>query len=313
MSIFKKVVKGKVKKPLCLLVYGVEGVGKSSLLKEEKDTIYIGCEENDELDVDRLPIIRTKEDIIEQAKGLLNEEHGYKTLVIDGFDMFESIFAKSILARPKNVGKTLETAEGGYGKAWKEVANEYRKFLDDYLIKLRDEKGMNIILTCHSEKTKHEDPMTMTSYDTYMPSFHKNVSPMIKEWVSGILFINQKRVADEDEKVIDFGGKRVIYTDERASHVAKNRWDLPYEIEYKKTGTWDNIKKAISKHYGEAPTAKKQAPKKEDPLKLLADQCREAANKKFQDPNMLEPTLRFIEENKTDLTKLKNLAKKLGL
>lgn len=306
-----KITRGKKVKPYAVLIYGVEGVGKTNLLKDNPNTIFIGPEENDEVEADRLDIMRTKLDVENQLSWLVKGEHDYKTVFFDGFDLVESIYAKHILSRAKNKGKSMEQAEGGYGKAWKEVEECFIN-LKNYLIDIREKRGMNIVLSCHNAKTKHEDPMTQTSYDVYAPSFHKYVLPHIKAWVSGIFFINYKRALDSDDKIVDMN-KRVIFTEERASHIAKNRWNLPYEITYKKEGTWEEILGLIAKHYktGKVSEPVKTKPVKEvkkdfthlvDKIELLSEEL-PAAKK--------QAAIKFAAENKDNEANLKNMIKRL--
>lgn len=255
MSILNQVVKTKKKKPLAILAYGVHGIGKSSLPSEAKNPIYIGSEENDELDAHRFPKIETWDQLEAQLKTLRDEKHLYETVVIDTVDTLEQVAQKKILTG-QNANKTMATAMGGYGKAYEQMADMFLDIRDNYLAKLRDQKGMHIVLLAHSEKNKHEDPMTNTSYDSYSTALHKKVKPIFEDWVSAILFINYDLIRTDrsDGKTVLEGldGKRLIYTEERPSHIAKNRFNLPFEIEFEKKGTWAKLVSMIDAFYGKA-------------------------------------------------------------
>ena len=246
-----KITKGKKIKPLALLVYGVHGIGKTHFPSEANKPIYMGSEENDEIDADRLPQIVKWSDFLNQLEWLLKEGHQeYKTLVIDTIDMLEQVAQHHILMDFPT--KTMETAFGGYGKAYKQMAKMFLGVRDNYLKKLRDEKGMNIILLAHADKSKHEDPITGESYDNYNTSIDKRVKAIFHDWVSGIFFINwelYKSENSEGKERLKGDGARVIYTQERPSHIAKNRFELPEMIEYNKEGTYKEIVELIKKHY----------------------------------------------------------------
>lgn len=257
-----KVTKGRLKKPIALLLYGVHGVGKSTFATECEDPIFIGSEENDELDVSRLPKIKVWSELIAQLEWVKKSTH--KTLVIDTIDELEVIAQNEIL---KNQGdKTMGNAHGGYGKAF-EIMERMFIGVRESLAYLRDEKGMNIVILCHYEKTKHEDPITLTSYDTYSTSMHKKIKPIFEDWVSIIAFVNDKFMKIESSsgaETVFSDGDRVIYFEARTSHVAKNRFGLPAEREFPISGTWEFIKGHVDDFFATKKEVTKAAPKKEE-------------------------------------------------
>jgi hypothetical protein len=274
MSLLKKVQKGRKLKPLAIMMHAPHGIGKSTFAAESPSPVYVGNEENDELDVPRFKIktweVDGKKSEAEQQLGLVNilesllkEDHDYKTLVLDTVDGLEQIAEQFILNDPNQKGKTLATAFGGYGKGYEKLSNMFLNIRDKYLIPLRDQKGMNVVLLCHSSKVKHEEAMTLTSYDHYETALHKKVKGIFEDWVSAILFANYFLVRAETSSGKEYAegadGLRMIYTEERPSHVAKNRFDMPYEIEFHKEGTWGVVRDHVLKHF---KGAKKQAEKK---------------------------------------------------
>jgi hypothetical protein len=264
-----KIVTGRKVKPVNLMIYAEHGLGKTTLPSEANNPIYVGSEENDEFDIARMPKVEKWKDLEEQLAWLLKEKHDYKTLVIDTMDALEQVAQKDILKAQS--GKTMATAFGGYGKAYEKMADMFLDIRDDYLVKLRDIKGMNIVILAHAEKSKHEDPMTMTSYDHYSTAIHKKIKPIFEDWVSAILFISYKvyKTQSNDGREHAIGdGSRMIYTEQRPSHVAKNRFELPYEIEFEKTGTWKTIIGHIKSHYGNAQKFVKSEPEKESGMTM---------------------------------------------
>ncbi|MEE4245216.1 MAG: ATP-binding protein [Kangiellaceae bacterium] len=251
MSLLKTVTQGKKIKPLALLLHGVHGIGKSTFGSQATKPIFIGSEENDELDTSRFPKVERWSDLIAQLKTLKDEDHDYKTVVIDTVDSLEQVAQKDIV----KANETMATAMGGFGKAYEKQRDMFLDIRDNYLIPLRDQKGMNIVLLAHSEKVKHEDPITNTQYDHYQTAIHKKVKPVFEDWVSAILFANfelYKSKRDSDGKEYAIGeGERRVFTEERPSHIAKNRFELDYEMPL----NFSDIAKMIAKHYKGAEKA----------------------------------------------------------
>lgn len=257
---------GKRIKPIAILIYGVHGIGKSTLPSEANNPVYVGSEENDELDSDNaliLPKIKSWADLEGQLKELLETKHDRKTLVLDTVDSLEQVASTYILGKSKGLtkGTTLNTIYGGYGKGPDEMALMFLKLRDNYLIPLRDKKGMNVILLAHSTKVKHEDPLTNTSYDKYETALHKKVKPIFEDWVSAILFANYKNYKAETgsgKEYLEGEGDRVLYTQERPAHEGKNRFNFPYEIDFTEKGTWKVISDLIKAYFAKAKKVAKE-------------------------------------------------------
>lgn len=314
MSLMSSITKGKRVKPIAVLLYGVHGIGKSSFGAKAKNPIFIGSEENDELDVDRFPKVENWVDLKTQLQSLLSEKHEYKTLVIDTVDSLEQIAQKDILAG-KDAGKTMATAMGGFGKAYEKMKDMFLEIRDDYLIPLRDNKGINIVLLAHSEKSKFEDPITMASYDTYSTAINKKIKPIFEDWVSAILFANfelYKAERDSDGKEYAIGdGERRIFTQERPSHIAKNRFNLDYEMPL----DFQVFAKKVGEYYKDAPKEVKKEVKKtvekDDDVQELKFQI-EAMMKNLPDETLskVETAYKRAKNNKEELLKVKSRLEK---
>ena len=294
-----KIIKGKRIKPLAILLYGIHGIGKSTFALEAPNPIYVGSEENDELDVHRMPKVQVWDDIINQLKFLMTSEHEYKTLVIDTIDALEQVAQKAILK--KAPGKTMATAFEGFGKAYIQMSDMFLDLRDNYIVPLRDKKGMNIIILAHAEKNKHEDPMTGTSYDNYSTTMHKRVKPIFEDWVSAIFFATWELLKTETssgkERAIG-DGTRIIYTEERPSHIAKNRFELPYEIEFIKGETWKEVTSLIKEFY-------KADIRKELDFESLLNQVDESARAK------IELSISRAKDNHDELNRIHTKLEKL--
>ena len=95
-----------------------------------------------------------------------------------------------------------------------------------------------MVLNCHAQLKKFEQPDEAGSYDRYELKLGKKTSsqtaPLVKEWADMILFCNYETyavAADKDGKKFKAqGGQRVMYTTHHPCWDAKNRADLPPKI-----------------------------------------------------------------------------------
>lgn len=279
MSFLAQVKKGREMKPAAILTHAPHGLGKTHLADMAPNPIFVGEEENDEIDSARMPKVKTWEDLEAQLAEIRDGEHDFKTLVIDTVDGLQRVAESKILSMKDGKGKTMATAFGGFGKAYERMQLMFKNLRNDYIIPIRENRGMNIILLCHSSKEKFEDPMTNTSYDMYETALHKKVKPIFEDWVSAIFFINYNRLRAENSDGKEYAegdSTRIIFTEERPSHVAKNRFEMPPEIQYDKETGWKDIRKYILAYF---KNAKKEEPKKKEETHDLEKQCEELISK----------------------------------
>jgi len=236
------IIKGQIKKPACILLYGVEGVGKSTFAAGAEKPIFIGGENNDELTVDRFPKLESYEQFIGYLRTIAEEDHDYKTLVLDTVDSIESLLWKDIRGN-----SSMAVALGGFGKAYEKSAERLETMRDELLEKIRN-RGLQIVLLAHSSKNKFEDPITNLSYDTYEVKLHKKARPVFFEWVSAVLFANFETIATNKDGGKEYAigdGKRLMFTSKRPAYEAKNRFNLPHQMPL----TWKAFKEGFDAFY----------------------------------------------------------------
>lgn len=230
-----QIIRGRKRKPLAIVAYGVPGVGKSTFAAGAPNPIFLGPEENDELDVARFPIVKKYDQLIGYFDELIRGDHKkekFETVVLDSIDAVEKLIHKEICDREP--GKTMATACKGFGKAYIEAGQKLWKIREKLEV-LRDQGHYNIIVLGHAVKTKFEDPVIASSYDVWEMALHKtkaqDFNAFFTEWASTVLFMNWKNYKSEDEKFAFSLGRREIMTEFRPSYVAKNRFNLPHQIE----------------------------------------------------------------------------------
>ena len=90
MSLLQKIHSGPRHSPPRLMVYGVEGIGKSTIASQAPKPIFIQTEDGlDQLDCDSFPLAQTLGEVESAVQALIAEEHDYQTVVIDSADWLE--------------------------------------------------------------------------------------------------------------------------------------------------------------------------------------------------------------------------------
>lgn len=215
-----------------IVIYGVEGIGKSTLVSQFPDPLFIDTEgSTNYMDVKRLPTPTSWQMLLEEAEFVL-AQRPCKTLVIDTFDWAEMLEVKDLCA--KNGLKGVE--DFGYGKGYIYSAEEIGRFLN----RLSDvvSAGINVVLTAHAKIRKFEQPDEMGAYDKYELKLGANTgsrtAALVKEWADMVLFLNYKTFAvqtdKEGKKFKAQGGQRVMYATHHPCWDAKNRFNLPDEM-----------------------------------------------------------------------------------
>lgn len=221
------VVTGRRAQPMRIMLYGVEGVGKSSFAAGAPAPIFLGAEDGTaELDVTRLPKAEEWQDVLDGIHVLKTEQHKYKTLVVDTLDWAEPMLWRFICKRDSQ-----ESIEGyGYGKGYVAALDEWRFFLQR-LEGLRS-IGMNVVLLAHSWIKPFANPEG-DNFDRYELKLNNKAAGLLKEWADCVLFANYETFAKKNEKKQVKGlatGARFIYTERRAAYDAKNRYGLPPQL-----------------------------------------------------------------------------------
>ena len=213
--------KGKIKSAQKVVIYGPEGIGKSTFASHFPEPVFIDTEGGTKkLDVSRFDRPTSWEMLLQQVEYVKRNNPGYKTLVIDTADWAEKLAAQSVCAKAKKTG----IEEFGYGKGYTYLAEEFGKLLN----KLEEiiELGINVVVTAHAKMIKVEQPEEMGAYDRWELKLTKQCSPLLKEWADMLLFANYKTIVENtgDKKYKARGGQqRIMYTTHSACWDAKNR------------------------------------------------------------------------------------------
>lgn len=230
-----EITRGKIQKAKKVVIYGPEGIGKSTFASRFPNPVFIDTEgSTNDMDVARLPRPTSWNMLFDEIDYVKNNPGVCKTLVIDTIDWAELLCVEHICAVHNKKG----IEDFGYGNGYVYTKEEFGRFLN----RLSDliEVNVNVVLTAHAQLRKFEQPDEMGAYDRWELKLGKKTqsqtSPLVKEWADMLLFANYKTysisVDDKGKKHKAQGGKRVMYTQHHPCWDAKNRFGLPEECDF---------------------------------------------------------------------------------
>jgi len=232
---------GAVKLPPRIVIHGPHGIGKTTFAAAAPKPIFLPTEDGlVGVDVDAFPLITEFGQVTSALQTIM--EGDYKTIVIDSADWLEALIHAHTC---KQNGKdNIESF--GYGKGYTLALQYWRdviKILDWY----RAEKGMTTIFLSHSEIRRFDSPEA-ESFDRYYVKLHKAASALLLEWADIVGFANWQTLTKESEtgfgnkRVRGIGtGERLLYLEERPSHIAKSRYPLPQRVPL----NWNALSEAL--------------------------------------------------------------------
>lgn len=221
-----------------LLIYGTEGIGKSTTAAQAPKPIFVPTEDGlDQIDCRSFPVAGKLTDVEATLHALIHEPHDFETVVIDSLDWLERLIWDS-LCEQYGVS-SIEKVDGGYARGYTHALTHWRRVLDD-LNTLRNRRGMCVILLAHAKVEKFEDP-EHPAYDRYSPRLHKHATALITEWADAVLFATRKLITKTEEAGFGRdrtiaaglgkdGGERILRCVGSPACVAKNRYGLPAEL-----------------------------------------------------------------------------------
>jgi hypothetical protein len=226
----KVLIKGKQSVAPRLCVYGPHGIGKSTLGSRFPKPIFITTEDGlAALDTTSFPVSESVEEVANNIKTLIAENHDFKTVVLDSVDwLVEALIVPEIERRhdPKDLA---------YGRGALLAADEFREILQG-LDFLRRRKDMNVLLIAHGQAVRYEDPRN-EAYDRFQPKIPNRCNAILQEWVDALFFAAFKVLVAETDLGFDHKqrrgvttGERQLHTQENPAYIAKCRYECPAVI-----------------------------------------------------------------------------------
>ncbi len=217
-------------KALKVVVYGPEGIGKTTFANNFPQPVYIDTEGSTNfIDSQKLPDPTSWTMLLEELEYLKSTSGIARTVVIDTMDWAENLAKQHLMA--KNNWDAIDASS--YGTRYVALADEIGKLLN----KLSElvELNYNVVLLAHSETKKHELPDELGAFDRYVLKLERRDASLVKEWADIILFANFKTTVITDSKTNSkkaTGGQRVMYTTHKPTWDAKNRLGLADELPF---------------------------------------------------------------------------------
>ena len=229
-----EITSGKMQKPLKCVVYGPEGIGKSTFASLAPNPLFCDVEDSTaHMDVRRLPRATSYQMILDEIAYVKANPALCDTFVLDTADWAERICRDNVCAKNGKTG----IEDFGYGKGYSYVFEDFGRLLnalDDLLL-----CGINIIVNAHAVMRKFEQPDEMGAYDRWELNLNNSpkcsVANMLKEWADLVLFANYETIVvknSETKKNKAQGGQRVMYTTHHPCWDAKNRFGLPDKLPF---------------------------------------------------------------------------------
>jgi hypothetical protein len=180
-------------------------------------------------DAKAFPVAQSYDEVVEQIKAVGNNDHEFKTLVIDSITKLARMLENEICEKE---GKPINAVLGGYGSGYSWVA-EKMAGLKVWTEKLAARKGMHIVFIGH-ESVETVTPADSEQYTRWSLRMHqKAVAPFIDDCdLVCHLRMNVMLLGTGDKKRAKSDGKRIIQITSGPGTVAKNRFGLTDDISF---------------------------------------------------------------------------------
>lgn len=227
-----------------IIIHGGPGIGKTTFCAGAPAPVFVPTEDGlGSLDVPAFPLASSLDDVTGALEALRTEDHQYRTVVIDSLDWLEPLIWRHVC---QAAGKA-SIEDFGYARGYTEALTVWRMLFES-LTKLRDEKGMIVLMTAHSQVVRIEDP-ALPAYDRHDLKLHRRAAAMAEEYADIILYATLRTgIVVEDagwgakRSRATTSGERIMHTVGQPAFLAKNRHHLPTPLPL----SWDALEEAIA-------------------------------------------------------------------
>lgn len=264
MGILDSVSSSNARSGLRAVISGAEKIGKTTLLSSAPRPLLVP------LEVGFAGVLMNKTPMLEHfdhVMQLLDEitaaaqqgQFQYQSLCFDSVTALERLIHQKVLEQDSNYGKgnkkavTMESALGGYGKAYT-YANE---LFGNFLAKcdgLAIYGGINILMTCHVFAAEVVDPTAGTFHQwdllLHSPKNQKTYGKreMLTQWADIIGYLHEPIFVTEGKsmnKAVSQNIGRVLALVRTPSYVAGNRFGIVENINLPMDQGWNHLAQAI--------------------------------------------------------------------
>lgn len=233
-----------VDRALICTVCGDSGVGKTSLAAAFPKPIFIRAEDGlQTIPADRRPDAfpllggAKAQDAVNalwaQMIALLQEEHDYRTVVVDSVTALERLFVAAVMEIDGKC-KSINQALGGYGAGVAAVAAMHQRVRKAAGL-LNERRGMHVVFVAHAdvETMRLPDTDDYMRYSLRLPA--KSLPPYVDDVdVVGFLRLETFTKGDDGERKKAIStGERQLVVHATAANVSKNRFGVTEPLECK--------------------------------------------------------------------------------
>lgn len=239
------IVKKPEEAPPFIFITGEQGTGKTTLSSYFYKPIFLRTEDGTQSltgrdDILQTPVATKAESMREVVRMLLEQEHDFKTLVIDSITEADKLFTQEIINKEKENSKnpksskitSLAQAAGGYGAGYGALRESHEQFVSS-LLELRDKRKMTIVLIGHVE-TERCSPPDSEEYMRYTPQLTKtnnvDTSKVYTNKVDLCAFISYG--AFVEKRRVNSDGLHWLHVKPDLAHVSKNRYGIKDRIQF---------------------------------------------------------------------------------
>lgn len=229
------ITRGRTYEPPRLVLYGMEGIGKSTFGAAFPNSVFVQTEDGlGQIDCAKFPLCRKYEETSRQLAALKDEKHNFKTVVVDSLDWLERLIWDKVCRDQK----TDSIDAIGYGKGYGYALNYWRQILSA-LDELRA-KGMIVLLLAHAVAADYADP-EIQGLKRFEPRLHKTARSLIAEYADAVFLATRKFGAANG----DANNPRIVRTEPTPYQVAKSRYSIPNELPLDAGAVLSAIKSSI--------------------------------------------------------------------
>jgi len=241
-----------------VVLAGAEKIGKTTLSTGAPGALLIPCEIGyGGVNVSKTNMVKEFDETLTLLDEITTQcqqgQFPYKTLVFDSATALERFIHSDIMAREVDPKATMESALGGYGKAYTYSNQRFDSFLKrcDHLAVYY---GINIVLTCHVFACEVIDPTvgTYSCWDLQLHSPKNNKTfgkrEMLTQWADVVGFLYEPVIVskkDDMQMGISSNKGRMLGMSRCPGYVAGNRYGVEGELAIPKDGGWNVLASAI--------------------------------------------------------------------
>lgn len=210
------------------------GMGKTTLAAMFPNPIFIRTEDGTMSlagsKVALMPLSQSSDDVLNQIGWLIENEHEFKTLVIDSITQMNTLIEAEVIASDPKHPKSLNQALGGYGAGHGAVAERHRE-IRQACGYLSQAKGMHIVYIAHADSEQVDLPDS-DPYSRYTIRMNKRSVGHYSDNVDCVAFLKLKKFlkGESDNRKAVSDGTRIITCYPTANHISKNRFGIAEDL-----------------------------------------------------------------------------------